>query len=553
MARLQACEFQVRGLSDTEGARLKASVEYLLPANNVLWDDERRLQVSEAAQLTMQTLGYYHANIGFASGNDACIMQVQPGPPVLVQSFNVVVEGQAKDDPSFQALVADLPLKVGDVLDQSLYEKFRVNVDSLARAHGYFDAHWIERVIHLNQDHNTATIIMKFDSGERYRLGAVSFKTPPVSRLLLRHMVPFKPGTPYDASLIMQLNKNLLDSHYFKSVEVLAPQENAVQHVIPVQVNLVAGKRNNMAVGLGYATDIGPRISANWSRPLLTQDGHSVAIDTQFSPVQSSIQATYNIPLAKHPEDALQFLYGFQRYVILGTVTDSTVLGPQITGITDKGWHRLVYLHWNRDDFSRTDGSTGRSNLLLPGMSWTLTHSRGGVDPDWGDQQTYTIEGGSSSLLSDANEMDVHAGWRLLRTLAERHQFFFRLDTGAVASNRWSNIPPTLRFFAGGDQSIRGYGFNALGPTDSQGNVLGGHYLAVGSIQYGYQLRPQWRPHVFFDMGNAYDSLHGPTRRSTGVGVSWRSPVGPISMDVGFGLLDPSHPVRLHFYMGPPL
>ncbi|NNM52733.1 MAG: hypothetical protein HKM02_11015, partial [Pseudomonadales bacterium] len=298
MARLQACEFQVQGLSDTESTRLKASVEYLLPRKNAPWDDERRQQVSEAAQLTMQTLGYYHAEVSFSQESESCLMQIKPGQPILVHGMSFVVQGQARDDEAFHALSSALPFKVGDVLDQSIYEKFKASVDNLARAHGYFDARWVERVIHLNQDNNTATISMQFDSGERYRLGAVSFKTPPVSKLLLHHLVPFKPGTPYDASLIMQLNKNLLDSHYFKSVEVLAPQEAAVQHEIPVQVNLVVGKRNNMAVGLGYATDIGPRVSANWSRPLLTQDGHSVAIDTQFSPIQSSIQATYNIPLS---------------------------------------------------------------------------------------------------------------------------------------------------------------------------------------------------------------------------------------------------------------
>ncbi len=500
---------------------------------------------------SLQALGYYHAGLSWQGD---CLMNLQPGPPVRLGTVQVLINGEAAQDAAFVELLTHYPLKTGAIFDQGTYDSLKSGIEALARAHGYFDGRWQHHLIELNVQQNRADVHLVYDSGRRYRLGAVEFLHTPVRLKILRRFVPFQPGTPYDADRLMQLNKNLLDTHYFKSVDVQAEPKQAVNHVIPVRVRLSVGKRNNMALGVGFATDIGPRLSANWSRPLLSQNGHSVSVDTQYSRIQSSVQFSYNIPVETTREDTMQVIYGFQRYVILNTVTDSTLFGPQYNLFAANGWREVSYIHWQRNFYSRTDGSTATSNLLLPGFSWTRTISRGGVDPYEGNQQTWQIEGGTNDLLSDTNVLDVHANWRWLQTYLGRHQLLVRFDGGGLWASDWTKIPPTMRFFAGGDQSIRGYGFNSLGPTDNLGNVLGGHYLLVGSLQYGYQWRPHWRPHVFVDAGNAYDSLRDePTKKSTGFGVSWLSPVGPVSVDLGFGLRDATHPVRLHFYMGPPL
>ncbi len=544
-----ACDFSVLGLSDTESPKIEASLHYLLQSKNIVWDDALRQRMEDSIKPALQTLGYYHAHWHWQNG---CSLSVQPGPQVKIRNVDIAWSGDASKDPTMNALLRTHAMHPGDALDQSRYEDLKSAMEHLARTRGYFDGNWQQHQIVLDQKDNVADIQLVYRSGSRYRLGKVDFLHSPVRIKVLAHYVPFTPGTPYDASLLMQLNKNLLDTQYFAHVDVQASPDKAVDHVIPVVVTLQTGQRNTLAAGVGYATDIGPRVSFSWNRPLLARSGSSISVQVQYSRIQSLVQASYNIPEMGTP-NSWQLQYGFQRYVIENTVTDSTLFGPQYVRMLASGWRDMTYLHWERNFYSRTDGSTATSNLLLPGISWTRSHSMGGIDPSSGFSQTYQLEGGSTAMLADANLVDIHASWRWLTTLAERNQFLTRLDSGGIWANHWDKIPPTLRFFAGGDQSIRGYGFNALGPTDASGNVLGGHYLLVGSVQYGYQLRPKWRPHIFYDAGNAYDSIHDPSRSSTGFGVSWRSPVGPITVDVGWGLHDPSRPVRLHFYMGPPL
>ncbi len=110
-----------------------------------------------------------------------------------------------------------------------------------------------------------------------------------------------------------------------------------------------------------------------------------------------------------------------------------------------------------------------------------------------------------------------------------------------------------MRYFAGGDESIRGFDYKSLAPLEF-GYKVGGQALAVGSLEYNYQFKEGWRAAVFSDFGNAYDKdFNTPTEYGVGVGIRRKSPVGPIRIDVASGISDPNHPIRLHFFIGPQL
>jgi len=110
-----------------------------------------------------------------------------------------------------------------------------------------------------------------------------------------------------------------------------------------------------------------------------------------------------------------------------------------------------------------------------------------------------------------------------------------------------------LRFFAGGDQSVRGYDYQSLSPENSQGDKIGGQYLFAASVEYQYSFAERWRLAGFYDQGNTFNSLSTPSLKSAvGVGVRWVSPVGPLRLDLAHPL-DGEGGVRLHFSMGPEL
>jgi translocation and assembly module TamA len=135
----------------------------------------------------------------------------------------------------------------------------------------------------------------------------------------------------------------------------------------------------------------------------------------------------------------------------------------------------------------------------------------------------------------------------------DQHQVIGRLDVGSILTSMFSKVPYNLRFFAGGDQSIRGYDYKSLSAQED-GYLIGGQQLAVGSLEYSYRFKPKWRGAVFVDAGNAFDQhFNDPIKVGAGVGVRWASPIGPIRLDVAAGISEASVPIRLHFFIGPPL
>ena len=164
------------------------------------------------------------------------------------------------------------------------------------------------------------------------------------------------------------------------------------------------------------------------------------------------------------------------------------------------------------------------------------------------------MTGGHRSFLSDVDVVQVIGFARGIITLGDSHRFLARLKVGAVGTNQFSDVPPSLRFFAGGDQSVRGYGYETLSPQNSEGTGVGGKYLVAGSLEYQFPIADSWRLAAFVDEGNAMNSISGKLATGVGAGVRWISPVGPIRLDIAKGL-DPELDGgwRLHFSMGPEL
>jgi translocation and assembly module TamA len=127
------------------------------------------------------------------------------------------------------------------------------------------------------------------------------------------------------------------------------------------------------------------------------------------------------------------------------------------------------------------------------------------------------------------------------------------VEGGHTSVKDFDNLPATLRFYAGGDQSVRGYAYNSLGPLDSLGSVAGGKYLLVGSIEYEHRLFEKWSAATFYDVGNAYNSSSEDFKEGAGVGLRWRSPIGPLRVDVSWALSLEEHPWRFHLVVGPDL
>ena len=357
-----------------------------------------------------------------------------------------------------------------------------------------------------------------------------------------------------------------------KSEEERLKLEARETKVIPVKVTLNADQLNSVEVGAGYGSDSGARLRTQYRRAIVNQRGHSFDANLELSEIRQAIDGRYNIPY-KHPlNDYISLVGGYEREERddigqgVNLLTESAVAGADRVIKNPMGnWQHTYGVRYRLDRLTQK-GSANVDDLpdafianndpeqesLLLGYEISRIDSDKRVNPSKGIKQTYKIELGSESLLSDADMAIVNAGWRFIYSLGENdnHQFVGRGDLGYIFTEDFNKVPYNLRYFTGGDQGIRGFDYKSLSPV-VDGFKVGGQALAVGSMEYNYQFKEGWRAAVFSDFGNAYDTdFSNDTEYSVGLGLRWASPIGPIRIDVASGISDDSHPIRVHFFIG---
>ncbi|WP_407316917.1 autotransporter assembly complex protein TamA [Pseudomonas sp. nanlin1] len=541
-------------------APLKANIEGYIGSLGDR-DEQALLRFSRAAEeqarKAAQALGYYQARVESqvtAGQPPTLAIRVEPGEPVHLRNVVIRVDGPASQLKGFR--VPDgRNLKQGAVLNHGYYEDAKRLIQNQASRYGFFAGRFTAQSLAIDPQAGVADLQLIFDSGPRYSLGKVHFEgDTPFDDELLQRMVPFKENTPYDSERVAELNQALQSSGYFDGVRVDAAPTAAQGQVIPVDVQLVTRKPRTMGLGLGYSTDVGPRGKANWTRHWVNPQGHSYGAEMELSAPRQNVGLWYDVPLDPPLTDKLRWAGGYQYEEISNTDTLSKLLtvGPEWHSKLPSGWQRVISLKWQREEYRLGDDS-GLSTLLMPGVSYIYLRSDNKVDPHHGYRLQFDTQVAKEGLLSDTNLVHSTLQLKGLTTLWQNHRFLGRVQVGGSATNGYRSIPPSLRFFAGGDQSVRGYDYQSLSPENSDGDRIGGRYMVAGSLEYQYSIAKKWRVATFVDQGNSFNSLDLPNLKTgVGVGVRWVSPVGPLRLDLAHAL-DDDGGFRLHFSMGPEL
>ena len=352
------------------------------------------------------------------------------------------------------------------------------------------------------------------------------------------------------------------------------PQEVAASKKIPLYVFVSANKPRDAQVGLGYGTDTGTRATAKIDYNLLNRQGYQAGAETEVSRITKNV-AVYASRPWQHPlNDKLEGRLTYEEEVIdqgegnfdLSSSTLKAALARNIR--RDSGWNRSYSVRYRLDELEtgidktkladlpvRFTSSNSKQKALLFGYGINKTNVDSASNPTRGIRQYYSIEAGADGALSDTNLAIARAGVSGIYSFGEdeKHQILGSVNTGYIWADDFYDVPYKLRFFAGGDQSIRGYDYESLSPLD-KGYLTGGQILAVGSAEYNYEFRPGFRGAFFTDVGNAYDKdFETETKVGVGVGIRWASPVGVVRVDVAAGVTEESIPVRLHLFIGSPL
>lgn len=509
----------------------------------------------EKAREALQALGYYNPRIETAretSGDTlTCVVTVDPGPPVRITRADFRLEGGGHDE--LQEFIDTEAPRPGEVFHHGRYEAFKSRLLQAALVRGYFDVRYARHEARVDITRNEATLVLELVPGARHRFGALTIEGEGLRESLLVRFPRFRAGDWYDATLVAELHRDLVRAGWFETVRIQADPDPAGTLTVPVTLRYSLRQRNRVGLGVGASTDIGPRFKAQWEKPWLNSRGHSLSSYLEVSQVRSQLEASYLVPLNDPVTSQLALTYGLQYEDLNDYDYWLTTAGVEHRKRLRNGWRltRGVSLERETDDFGLFEAST---TLLIPGVTLSRTESEGSPLISRGWRAVARLQYASDLLFSDAEMLRASGNAKAIHSFGERVRGIARIGGGAMKTPDILDIPISLRFFAGGDQSIRGYDYRSIGPEDAQGNVIGGRYNLEGSAEVDLRFAERWLAAAFIDSGTAFDDLDDTQFfNGVGVGVRWLSPIGPLRLDFAWGVSREDTSFNLHFYMGPEL
>lgn len=528
--------------------------------NHALLSEGRLRHLHKKAPLeitkALQPYGYYQSAvktdlIQLAENQWKATYIISPGPPLPIAEFNLVLSEEINNDPEFQLLLQDIPLHKSDTFNHIQYEEIKSNLAKLAAERGYFDAHFVEHRVEINLKSYDARVYLNYEGGKRYHFGKVSLKQDILEPELLQRYIPFKQGAPYSLNEVIDLQQALNDSDYFNSVEVSPGQAEIGNNEIPISVKLTPRKRHRYSLGLGYGTDTGARTKFGWEMPRLNKSGHRLNTEAKVSEIGYSVGVQYRVPVLNPRTD--QMIYSTGVVNEKTDTSDSTVstVGASLNRSVGH-WRQSIALNYQHEKFIIANDQ-GVSDLLMPSISLSRTWGRNIIYTLDGLRFDIGIRGASDKLLSDTSFMQLQGGIKAITSLGKSNRIIARGKLGSTWTDDFHQLPSSVRFFAGGSQSVRGYSYQSLGPVDSSGKVVGGKHLMIGSLEFEHSLSDKWGAALFYDAGNAFDNIDDKLERGAGLGIRWKSPIGPIRFDFASAISRPDKPWRIHINIGPDL
>jgi len=527
-------------------------------------------QVALNTQRAAQALGYYRLEQDNQfTKTDACWtldIRVTPGEPVLFGQINIDIAPDptrtlAQGDP-FASLLTSLPDLAGSQLNHNDYENLKSSLSAIAVENGYFAARFTRSQLEIDVDENRANVAIEFDPGERFRFGNIRI-TPieALSQRFIARFLPFAAGEPYSTDMLIELRESLNNSQYFDEVAV-TPQLNATQAAnssatreVPVNIDLSMRPRRSWSTGIGVTTDIGPRVTLAHEDRYLNRSGHRLNSDIALSPLDQRGNLTYNIPLSEPSTESLSFSTGYVGQDNDTFIADTFKLGISYRSSVDPwffgdDWLQNIFINYQNEK-SEINDVKEQSDLTITGINWTKTVADDPIYPTQGWRLFTQISGASNALFSDLSFVQIYGSAKYI-TSFNTGRLLLRSELGTSIVGGVEELPVSIRYFTGGDQSVRGYKYGSLGAKNDAGEVIGGKHLLTASIEYDFPVRPSWRGAVFYDAGNSFaDYTRLSLNTGVGIGVRWQSPIGPIRADIAHGLEDGGF--RLHITMGPDL
>ncbi len=471
--------------------------------------------------------------------------RVSAGTPVRWSEPDIVLEGAGSGE---LAAISDYAPQPGRRLRHAEYDALKTRALNTLREAGYLDVRTTRAELRVDTAKHLAVPALTFDTGPRWHFGEVRFTgSDKVDLEVLRRYLRFVPGDAFSPQKLLDSQFALSDLDYYRDVQIEPLRDEAEGDRIPVLITLTDNKARRDDYGVGYGTDTGARVTAATEFRRLNSRGHKLRLAVRASQKLSGASAEYRIPFGTAPGEYLSFSgAGEQENLAFGSSRDFR-LGAALNR-NHGDWKRIYYLRLHRSIFDFTEGEDNAVSLLTPGLS---------LSRQWLDDPAYArrglsifldTHGAQAGLLSDASFLQARTVAKGALPFGKRGRILGRVEFGATSVKGFTDLPPDERFFAGGDQSVRGYGYQSIGAgRDDNGGTIGGRYLNVFSIEVEQAFRESpWGVAVFVDAGGIGDAPNPRLEYGVGAGARYRAPFGSLQIDLAHPLKAGESPVRLH-------
>ncbi|MGE3391926.1 MAG: autotransporter assembly complex family protein [Gammaproteobacteria bacterium] len=552
----------VTGVDSAVAANVRAHLALLRePCTAPAARHERIAADAEAeTRRALRAQGYYEPVVDAQLLRDADTcprleVTIQPGDRVQLDDVEATVRGPGRADPAFTAFIDGLELKAGTPLDHGLYDTTRARIDTWAADHGYFDGRFLTRELRVQPTQRRASARLVYDSSARYGFGDLTITQTPfaLDEDVVRRFFDFAPGEHYTSTRIAEIHAALRASDYFERSDIRPRIGARADGRVPLDVSLAPRRRHAFSTGVGFSTDEALRARFEYLDRRVNARGHRFIAAARASAIAQQFSTEYRLPRARPRSEWLSVQAGVRRESVdtFDTLEAQATLSE--THERPYGFVETRFVELNRQSFDiATQDGTGL--FLTPGLRYAKIRQDHALYPRRGYRVRAEIRAASETLASDTSLVRAVIAGGYLTTLPWQDRLLLRAEVGGLWAADFARLTPSLRFLTGGDASVRGYGYQDLGPVDARGNVVGGRYLGVASVEYEHALTGHWGLAGFVDAGNAFGGTGRDTGLKTGVGVGvrWRSPIGPIRVDLAHPLDDAAQ-VRLHLRVGPDL
>lgn len=489
---------------------------------------------------------------------------VSPGEPVRVRNADIRIDGQGSSDRYLAQDLKDFAPQQGAVFDHQAYEASKLKIVRRLAERGYLDADFETRKVEVTRAQHAADIDLSWVSGIRYDMGPTTFHQDYFRPGLLDQLVYWDEGSYFHQRKLDRLRQSLVALDYFSNIDIQPVVDEAVDGRVPIQVNLKLAPRTIYQYGLSYGTEYGAGFLAGVERRYVNTRGHKLKTLLDYAQNRKSLTTSYRIPAFKWLDGwyaATAQLYDEQTDYI---DTRRIELIASRSGQLNENWTATASVHALRErwklELTDDDGDGAEraapyryATYVYPQLEAQYVNVDDRLFPRKGITATATLRGGLEGAGSDTNFGQLLLGGRWYKGFGLNDRLIVRGEVGQTSVASQDALPPSLRFYAGGDNSIRGYQYREVGPrvrTEGGEYSIGGNKLVTGSVEYEHYYKGgPFGGAVFVDSGSAYNDSPD-FKTGVGFGVRYKSPIGPVRVDIAHGLNDADSVVQLYLSIG---